>query len=507
MVTVNNRISVGGSLGTVRFVGKVHVWPDSTALGIEWDDHTRGKNDGSVDSIRYFECSKGSGSFLKESNNLIERSRLVLEALEHRYASPENVTSLDEQLTIGTKKVERYGFSKLNDIVNDYQNLTVLMLDRQCILSIGELKLFPNLEHLDLSYNLFTLWSNVDMILRHTPKLRSLNLNGNRFSEGSWTFLPSALTHISLCDVRVKPINLPRLDSGNILKLDLAGNGWTEDELNGWKVPLTIQSLDLLGGNFVSIPSILQATEIEELTICDNRIKKLDRSIVFSKLRRLDIRHNLFESLSLLDVISVVCPKLTLLRLSHCPAVAGLLAEEMTMELIGRLNCSSSAAKTGIFKLNGSVLLPEEVTNGEVYIVSKIRKKIVEVNNPYRMLFLQEKYRIEDVEDLPEDDDKTVLVGIYCHECKGIEGEGREELVLLRRLMQSNSVLRLKGFVSKVIGKSVLNFDMFYYLHNDKSSLKRYLDDDIAIILSMSFIQKQKIYVEESCPAKGLRID
>lgn len=500
MLQKNDRISVRGSRGTVRYVGKVHVWPDSDAYGVEWDDLDRGKNDGSVGAVRYFCCPDGSGSFLKISNNAIEPSRLVLDALEHRYASQENASVLEENLTIGTKQVERIGFSKLNDITNDYRNFSVLMLDCQCILTVGELTTFPNLEDLDLSYNLLTLWSDIDAILQHTPKLKTLNLNGNRFSQGFWRYFPSTLTHVSLCDTKVQPADLPCFESTNITVLEFAGNGWSEELLLDWKVPSTLRSLNLLGCNFESIPLILRDTQVEELIINDNKIKELRQKCFFSKIKSLDIRHNLFESLSLIDLISVVFPNLSLLRLNHCPAVAGLLDEEMTMELIGRLNCSSSSVLIGILKLNGSILQPEETTNGEMYMVSKIKQKLVELVNPARMLLLQGKYGIRDVAEVPFENDKTIVLGFYRlnekEEVRNKKRDEREEVVLVRKFMQNNSVLRLKGIVSKVVGKSVLHFELFYYLYNDNSSLKRYLDDNIAVLLSLGFIPNQRIYIE-----------
>ena len=52
---VGKRISLGGDLGTVRYVGNVegteHDW-----LGIEWDDPTRGKHDGVYNDHIYFQC-------------------------------------------------------------------------------------------------------------------------------------------------------------------------------------------------------------------------------------------------------------------------------------------------------------------------------------------------------------------------------------------------------------------------------------------------------------------
>ena len=49
------RISMGGYLGTVRYTGPVEG-TSGTWLGIEWDDHARGKHDGVHNNKRYFTC-------------------------------------------------------------------------------------------------------------------------------------------------------------------------------------------------------------------------------------------------------------------------------------------------------------------------------------------------------------------------------------------------------------------------------------------------------------------
>ncbi len=49
------RLSYDGALCTVRYVGEVAgtsgVW-----LGVEWDDASRGKHDGTHKGVRYFAC-------------------------------------------------------------------------------------------------------------------------------------------------------------------------------------------------------------------------------------------------------------------------------------------------------------------------------------------------------------------------------------------------------------------------------------------------------------------
>lgn len=76
--------------GTIRYIGSVITAKNSTDqwLGIEWDNPTRGKHDGScVDSNnvthRYFECAMGAGSFVKP--NKITKGITFIQALHEKY--------------------------------------------------------------------------------------------------------------------------------------------------------------------------------------------------------------------------------------------------------------------------------------------------------------------------------------------------------------------------------------------------------------------------------------
>ena len=65
--------SVSSDRGTVRYVGPVATSKSAKTIwvGVEWDDKTRGKHDGSVSlgtqavRHRYFRCTPGAGSFCK----------------------------------------------------------------------------------------------------------------------------------------------------------------------------------------------------------------------------------------------------------------------------------------------------------------------------------------------------------------------------------------------------------------------------------------------------------
>ena len=70
---INQRVQdLDGYKATICYIGPVAASKNinETWIGVEWDDKTRGKHDGScIDKLgkfhRYFECIMGAGSFVK----------------------------------------------------------------------------------------------------------------------------------------------------------------------------------------------------------------------------------------------------------------------------------------------------------------------------------------------------------------------------------------------------------------------------------------------------------
>ncbi|XP_044755813.1 uncharacterized protein LOC123314539 [Coccinella septempunctata] len=73
---VGRRVLAAGKVGTLRFVGKVHFASD-VWCGIELDADV-GKNDGSIEGVRYFTCSRGRGLMTPLSKvSILNDSRMV----------------------------------------------------------------------------------------------------------------------------------------------------------------------------------------------------------------------------------------------------------------------------------------------------------------------------------------------------------------------------------------------------------------------------------------------
>ena len=62
------RLSLKKQLCTVRYVGPVADKPGEW-LGVEWDDPSRGKHDGTHDGVQYFTCTTAISAPIKTSDS------------------------------------------------------------------------------------------------------------------------------------------------------------------------------------------------------------------------------------------------------------------------------------------------------------------------------------------------------------------------------------------------------------------------------------------------------
>ena len=65
---MNTRIEVQDYIATIKFYGKLlHKEDKDIWIGVEWDEESRGKHNGTVENVVYFKCNDNSGSLLKFS--------------------------------------------------------------------------------------------------------------------------------------------------------------------------------------------------------------------------------------------------------------------------------------------------------------------------------------------------------------------------------------------------------------------------------------------------------
>ena len=82
---VGCRVQIQKDRATVRYLGPVNG-QEGSWVGVEWDDATRGKHDGTTGGTRYFACSSSeptAGSFIREEK--VDFGMSVLDAIISRY--------------------------------------------------------------------------------------------------------------------------------------------------------------------------------------------------------------------------------------------------------------------------------------------------------------------------------------------------------------------------------------------------------------------------------------
>lgn len=467
---LNDRIQfTDKTFATIRYIGTIEPWGDTEALGIEWDDFSRGKNDGSVAGKRYFTAPNNAGSFIKINNKrLIKKFESFETALVNEYGIQGNV--IENQIQIGTKTVENYGFEKLNTINADYSKLTSITLDFKCINrgTEGEFRFdLKALKKLDLSYNLFTdireVWDVIDQI----PCLLELNLNGNRFTnicggkQHSLRSLKLSDTKISLSDMEIILDKFP-----NLQELTLASNGYKSVKLNK---PLTY--LDVSFNDITVMPSV----NVENLNVSNNFIKDLDDTSV----KVLDIRFNNIDSWDFIEKLRDL--NLREVRVTGNGIFEGMDEDEIVIHLVARLGGDGRCLK----RINGSQLSPEEIHNAELYFVSMVQRGRYLIDESQSWwLDLKQKYQVGAKQE-------SSIRQFALHKVR-VKVIYRGSTILDRHFLGTNTVLKLKGSISKQLNLSVYQFSLSHFITDE---LKEVLDNDLARI--EDYIKEEgEVYVD-----------
>lgn len=476
MVVLLDRIQLDGEFGTVKYVGTLPAWGDEViAYGIEWDNPERGKNDGSVGGVRYFSVEKpGSGSFVKASNKRLTVLVLFVDALIDTYAGVQNVEALKEEIVIGTKRIESLGFEKLNKQQAQLASLQSITLDKKSIGFCGPIErisLLLCVTYLDLSYNLLVDMKEVWKIVARMPQLATLNVNGNviRNFETPVFDLVTSLQAAS-CDLNESSLQQLLESFPHLKKLCVAGNRLTlvNEKI---KFPSSLVLLDLSFNSLREVPNVA----VDELILANNQISTLGGPPV--PTRALDLRENPIEDWNTVDYLMKKFSTLEELRIDGCKVFKDMPVDEMTALLIGRLRCLN-IKKQGINKLNGSALLADEIRSAELYVLSEIRLGHLHLHNLERLAELETKYGPVHpvVSNAPQKHPNRIVLSVKTEEFTTL---------FSRIFLHTNTVLRLKGVVSKHTNVPVHRFKLYYRPQNLQilpDTPKTYLDDDVATL-------------------------
>ncbi|KAI7552463.1 tubulin-specific chaperone [Hortaea werneckii] len=403
---VGKRLSLKGQLCTVRYNGPV-ADKQGEWLGVEWDDTTRGKHNGTHQGKCYFTCrsvSPTAASFLRP-NQQWDKPRSFLEALKEKYAS-DNDPSEHEAIQISAhKQAEEVGFDKFARRQAQLRGIHTIVLDRMCIrhspddaesAEIGTV--CKDVTDLDLSSNLFETMQEIIDIARRLPKLRCLTIDGNRTlqrpTQGEklplaeialpgvdWFSISNNLIDATEDESNTKLAAVPlRIISSffpNAETIVACNNEW--DRLSEAQLPTCLKTLDVSGNLFESLSDIatLKGTpDIQTLIAKNCPIRSAgDYDILRSRLHtvtELDIRGNSMDSFAIIDRLAADLPSLRHLRTAGNPIYTSLVspdgkpltAEDGYMLTIARL--------PKLETLNYSKITEKERLNADRYYLSQI---------------------------------------------------------------------------------------------------------------------------------------
>lgn len=193
-VSHGSRIEVSGSRGFVRFLGVLPGRGDGVVwVGVDWDEPSRGKHDGTVDGVRRFTAEQPtSGSFVKLSKleSCVQRS--LLDAVAYRHHNgvvPGDAGSrhIELPMNVGgvggrTELVGAEIAAERQARIRDATRVTLRQLGVSSVEDPFELSSkLRNVRYLDLAESLLSDVFDILRLFQGLPNLHTLDLSGNRF--------------------------------------------------------------------------------------------------------------------------------------------------------------------------------------------------------------------------------------------------------------------------------------------------------------------------------------
>lgn len=116
-VAIGERVLIAKQKATVRYVGPVDGH-EGTWVGVEWDDASRGKHDGSTGGKRYFACESKcptAASFVRAAK--VPQGTSLLDALILRYTNKvaEGHAAGDAQVYLQTARPSKLWFELVGE--------------------------------------------------------------------------------------------------------------------------------------------------------------------------------------------------------------------------------------------------------------------------------------------------------------------------------------------------------------------------------------------------------
>lgn len=413
---VGRRIEYQNDIGTVKYYGPLKhdaekQDPNQIWLGIQWDNPTRGRHNGTVQGYQYFVCDDGlnSGSLLKVDkanfgmtiyNGILLRyfHDQVQEATTEKGVAVNDkgiTVEYDEEAYFETvrkfkKKVEFLGFDKIWKKINDLKNLQELSLPDCKISDIGPdgslQQLLPNVKTLSLEANLLYDWNQVFLIGRELQHLEQLAISSNIlkapkedvrnidkiYINSNDTFInePPLNAFTNLHTIILISMKLTWKVLSNLIPLffNVENLVLCFNKLNDFEnFPFSgvdfkkLKFFNLEGNEIKTFEGIMKfkdAPLLEKLTLSNNRLTELGQVTGFENLTSLIIEDNNITDFYIFSQMNLM-PKLEAIRITRNP-ISG-------KHSLLHIRQRAIAEIRGLKNINGSELKKYERKDCEIY--------------------------------------------------------------------------------------------------------------------------------------------
>ncbi len=425
-----------GFVATIRYIGTVASAKNSTEIyaGVEWDDVTRGKHDGSVicrktkNLVRHFSIQSGhqnatAGSFLR-LNKVDTGVELDKKLIQSRYVdndaplvAPNNVLPYTARTSSGREKpIEFLGEMKVRKR-QQMEDLEEISLRGMGISKISNSsreemkKTFGHVKDIDLAGNLFCDWSSFFEVMNIFTSLEQISLASNKIydlpplsnvnfenkDDGAWSRLKvlnlnniaiasfeTVLQLEKLCPA-LEQLCLAHNDLSDMDNIDDTTQGPNDDDDDDEVKPLTgFKSLKLLDCSFCNISNwttqvrkFRHLPNLEEFILDDNPIPSVSMSREssdkeFKTLNNLNIAGSTISEWSGIESIANFS-SLTTLRFRKCPLTDAIGTGEARAGTIARI--------PQLTQLNASQITVKERLESERRYVSVVSREILRISD------------------------------------------------------------------------------------------------------------------------------
>lgn len=407
--------------------------PPPLYLGIDWDDPSRGKHDGSNAGTRYFHARHPtSATFLKAPSPPNDASFEVslgkgrslsfgvsfISAVRSKYAAGAGETGAADPGAWGGKVVELVGWEKLEARLKKIETLAEISVSGMDVragedVEVGELgAILPSVVDLDVSRGLWPSLTEIGRVVGNLPSVENVRMGGNLLAElDPFEFGPPrpslsvgetspfrnirtlALTHLVVSPTWALLLSVlsafPNLVSLALSHNDLSASPLPEDSSANPPTTFTLSELSLEACHLSSLPTFLASRffpRLNKLNLSHNVITTIDPC--FSSLSSLNLTSCHLSSWTAIHALNSL--QLSELRLRGNPILSSLALDDVLPILTARLAHPS--------RINGTEVTSRDRSDAELWYASRAWNDPLRTTNHAK--WVEDNPRFQDLVEL-----------------------------------------------------------------------------------------------------------